>query len=120
MNIYREGEKEAFFFPQSKCLRGFSEIEHRKIEGSGRYWKVYTASESIFQHAFRGSNYPHLLNIKRKFDPDDVFWCTPCVGDGKKLGICCTELTIANDEVMQAAKQFHLSLHNLLFPCLFI
>jgi hypothetical protein len=35
MNIYREGEKKAFSFPQSKCLRGFLEIEHMKIEGSG-------------------------------------------------------------------------------------
>jgi hypothetical protein len=52
-----------------------------KIEGSELYWKAYSASESNFQQAFWGSNYPHLLDIKRRFDPDDVFWCTPCVGN---------------------------------------
>jgi hypothetical protein len=46
-----------------------------------------------------------------------LVWAT---SDGKRLGVCCTELTIAIDEVMQAAKQFHLFHHNLLFPCLFI
>lgn len=25
-------------------------------------------------------NYKRLLNIKRKMDPEDVFWCAPCVG----------------------------------------
>jgi FAD/FMN-containing dehydrogenase len=29
-----------------------------------------------WQHAFWGANYPRLLDIKRKVDPDDVFWCT--------------------------------------------
>jgi hypothetical protein len=38
-------------------------------------------SEPNFQQAFWGDNYPRLLEIKRKVDPTDVFWCTPCVGN---------------------------------------
>jgi Berberine and berberine like len=32
------------------------------------------------QRAFWGSNYPQLLNIKKKWDPLGVFWCRSCVG----------------------------------------
>ena len=31
--------------------------------------------------SFWGSNYPRLLKIKKEYDPNDVFWCTPCVGN---------------------------------------
>ncbi|SPQ19540.1 17c0ff80-6478-469b-8018-7a82ef6159b7 [Thermothielavioides terrestris] len=37
--------------------------------------------EPDWQHAFWGSNYPRLARIKRALDPDDVLWCTPCVGN---------------------------------------
>ena len=30
---------------------------------------------------FWGTNYAKLLATKRKYDPKDVFWCTPCVGN---------------------------------------
>lgn len=30
---------------------------------------------------FWGDNYQRLLEIKRKIDPHDVFWCSPCVGN---------------------------------------
>jgi hypothetical protein len=48
---------------------------------SGAYVNEADANEPNFQQAFWGSNYPRLLDIKRRFDPDDVFWCTPCVGN---------------------------------------
>jgi hypothetical protein len=38
-------------------------------------------NEPNFQHAFWGTNYPRLLEIKRRVDPCDVLWCTPCVGN---------------------------------------
>jgi hypothetical protein len=31
-------------------------------------------------HAFWGANYPKLLSIKKKVDPDGVFYCRVCVG----------------------------------------
>lgn len=42
---------------------------------------------------FWGDNYERLLEIKRSIDPDDVFWCTPCVGNDrweqKENGMLC-------------------------------
>jgi hypothetical protein len=48
-------------------------------------------NEPDWQHTFWGSNYSKLKAIKKKYDPRDVFWCHPCVGnegwkeDGVKL-----------------------------------
>ena len=36
--------------------------------------------ETDWQQTFWGDNYARLLQIKRRVDPEDVFWCTPCVG----------------------------------------
>jgi hypothetical protein len=48
---------------------------------SGAYVNEADPYEPDFQHAFWGDNYERLLEIKRKVDPDDVFWCHPCVGN---------------------------------------
>jgi hypothetical protein len=37
--------------------------------------------EPDFQQAFWGTNYPKLAAIKKAYDPNDVFWCHPCVGN---------------------------------------
>lgn len=36
--------------------------------------------EKDWQRLFWGDNYDRLLRIKDEVDPEDVFWCTPCVG----------------------------------------
>src|ERR1700744_2386590 len=33
-----------------------------------------------FKHRFFGKNYPKLLEIKLKYDPNMLFWATPGVG----------------------------------------
>jgi hypothetical protein len=38
-------------------------------------------NEPNFQRAFWGDNYPRLAAIKKKYDPTDVLWCHPCVGN---------------------------------------
>lgn len=38
-------------------------------------------NEPQWQETFWGSNYEKLVEIKRKFDPEDVLWCDPCVGN---------------------------------------
>jgi len=43
--------------------------------------------EPDFQRQFWGDNYHRLLRIKREVDPDDVLWCTPCVGNERWLEI---------------------------------
>ncbi|KAL2198592.1 hypothetical protein P885DRAFT_76198 [Corynascus similis CBS 632.67] len=47
----------------------------------GAYVNEANVDEPNWQHEFWGSNYKRLLSIKRRLDPDDVFWCTPCVGN---------------------------------------
>jgi hypothetical protein len=46
----------------------------------GAYVNEADPNEPNWQEAFWGSNYPRLLDIKRRVDPDDVLWCHPCVG----------------------------------------
>ncbi|KAK3905729.1 hypothetical protein C8A05DRAFT_41361 [Staphylotrichum tortipilum] len=47
----------------------------------GAYMNEADAEEPNFQTEFWGSHYKRLLKIKRATDPDDVLWCTPCVGN---------------------------------------
>ncbi|RFU32605.1 hypothetical protein B7463_g3715, partial [Scytalidium lignicola] len=50
---------------------------------TGSYVNEADANEPHFQKTFWGTNYPRLLKIKREIDPDDVLWCTPCVGNDR-------------------------------------
>ncbi|OAA55515.1 FAD binding domain-containing protein [Niveomyces insectorum RCEF 264] len=47
---------------------------------SGSYMSESDRLEPNFQQAFFGSNYPRLLEIKRKYDPLDVFYAVNAVG----------------------------------------
>ncbi|RFN43426.1 6-hydroxy-d-nicotine oxidase [Fusarium flagelliforme] len=47
---------------------------------AGAYINEALPFEPDWQHTFWGDNYERLLSIKKKVDPDDVFWCFPCVG----------------------------------------
>lgn len=48
---------------------------------SGSYIDEGMPYEKDWQHTFWGSNYQRLLDIKRRLDPEDVLWCSPCVGN---------------------------------------
>lgn len=43
-------------------------------------WKA-DAHEPNFQTTFWGEDYKRLAKIKKEVDPEDVFWCRPCVGN---------------------------------------
>src|SRR5512140_3082454 len=49
--------------------------------GMGAYVNEASKYEPNWQQTFWGANYGRLAQIKRTIDPDDVFWCTPCVGN---------------------------------------
>jgi hypothetical protein len=37
-------------------------------------------NEADWQNVMFGTNYPKLLDVKRKYDPDNLLWCNHCVG----------------------------------------
>ncbi|KAI0097223.1 hypothetical protein GGR51DRAFT_553255 [Nemania sp. FL0031] len=47
----------------------------------GAYVNENNPYERDWQHTFWGENYERLLKIKREYDPHDVLWCSPCVGN---------------------------------------
>ncbi|KAM0290507.1 hypothetical protein ACHAO9_004864 [Fusarium lateritium] len=50
---------------------------------TGAYINEALPFEPDWQHTFWGANYERLLAIKKAVDPEDVFWCFPCVGNEK-------------------------------------
>lgn len=48
--------------------------------GAGSYLAESDRLEPDFQQAFYGDKYPRLLEIKRKYDPNDVFYAATAVG----------------------------------------
>ncbi|KAI6780469.1 FAD binding domain-containing protein [Emericellopsis cladophorae] len=48
---------------------------------SGSYMSEGFPFEDDWQHTFWGDNYERLSEIKLEIDPQDVLWCTPCVGN---------------------------------------
>jgi hypothetical protein len=49
-------------------------------EGGGTYLNEATVEEPDWQESFYGGYYPRLSEIKRKYDPLDVFYATTAVG----------------------------------------
>ncbi|KAK0616823.1 hypothetical protein B0T14DRAFT_538583 [Immersiella caudata] len=50
--------------------------------GTGAYVNEASKYEpGNWQKTFWGDNYERLLKLKREVDPNDVFWCQPCVGN---------------------------------------
>jgi FAD/FMN-containing dehydrogenase len=48
--------------------------------GAGAYMNEADYFEPDWQRSFWGENYPKLLQIKRKYDPESLFTCHHCVG----------------------------------------
>jgi FAD/FMN-containing dehydrogenase len=48
--------------------------------GSGSYVNETDWFEADWQRSFWGENYDRLAAIKRKYDPDGLFYCHHCVG----------------------------------------
>jgi FAD/FMN-containing dehydrogenase len=47
---------------------------------AGAYVNEASPHEPAWKDVYWGSNYPRLLEIKKKWDPKNVFWCSPCIG----------------------------------------
>ncbi|KAJ3496268.1 hypothetical protein NLG97_g2784 [Lecanicillium saksenae] len=50
--------------------------------GTGTYGNEADPWDPDWRHDWFGAeNYKYLLSVKRKYDPDDIFWCWRCVGN---------------------------------------
>nr|ANM86473.1 putative 6-hydroxy-D-nicotine oxidase [Cladonia uncialis subsp. uncialis]AUW31378.1 putative 6-hydroxy-D-nicotine oxidase [Cladonia uncialis subsp. uncialis] len=50
------------------------------VPDSGSYISEATFSDKAWKHDYFGDNYERLLGIKRKYDPESVFWASVAVG----------------------------------------
>lgn len=48
--------------------------------GGGAYLNEANFNQPDWQNTFYGCNYPRLLDIKRKYDAEDIFWAQTAVG----------------------------------------
>ncbi|KAE9567964.1 hypothetical protein CGMCC3_g15906 [Colletotrichum fructicola] len=64
---------------QEKVLQPWRDISPVS-EGGGTYLNEASVEESDWQESFYGGNYPRLSQIKRKWDPNDVFYAVTAVG----------------------------------------
>lgn len=82
------------FTEQKEIMRNLSKVEMPLLKAlepdMGSYINEADLNEDDWQQVFWGSNYPRLLSIKRKWDPKDVFMCSPCIGSERwnAEGIC--------------------------------
>ncbi|CAG8959569.1 hypothetical protein HYFRA_00001470 [Hymenoscyphus fraxineus] len=51
------------------------------IPDMGAYINEANPYEPDYQTTYWGDNYARLARIKKEVDPDDVLWCSPCVGN---------------------------------------
>ncbi|KAK4223736.1 Tetrahydrocannabinolic acid synthase [Podospora fimiseda] len=67
----------------SRLTKGYSEAlrDLTRPELDAAYLNEADKYEKDWQKTFWGEdNYERLLSIKKSVDPDNVFWCMPCVG----------------------------------------
>ncbi|KAF4835215.1 FAD-linked oxidoreductase ZEB1 [Colletotrichum tropicale] len=64
---------------QEQVLQPWREIASVP-EGGGTYLNEASVEESNWQESFYGGNYPRLSQIKRRWDPNDVFYAVTAVG----------------------------------------
>ena len=53
---------------------------HDLAPETGAYVNEADPTEPDWQKTFWGENYARLADLKKKWDPQGVFWCRPCVG----------------------------------------
>ncbi len=65
---------------KARDIKVASEIIRKLTPDSGSYANEADYFEPNWQQSFWGPNYSKLLDIKRKYDPDNFFTCHHCIG----------------------------------------
>ena len=69
----------------------------RKFGDQSNFYTSYIPSPD-WKLGFWGAHYVDLLNVKFKYDPDNLFYCYHCVGSDRDLGgMYETSSAAAND-----------------------
>ena len=63
-------------------VKAAGDILRQATPESGSYVNEASYTEPNWQQSFWGDNYGKLLEIKKKYDPHNVFSCHHCVGSG--------------------------------------
>ncbi|KAF6750770.1 hypothetical protein DFP72DRAFT_817165 [Ephemerocybe angulata] len=63
-----------------------SSLPNSELKGGAAYVNEADVYEDDFEDTFWGDNYPRLLEIKRKYDPDHLLDCWQCVGFRRDAG----------------------------------
>jgi hypothetical protein len=62
-------------------LEGYVDALTELAPDMGAYINEADPFQEGYHEVFWGANYPRLLDIKKKVDPKDIFWCRVCVGN---------------------------------------
>ncbi|KAL8378057.1 hypothetical protein RB595_008650 [Gaeumannomyces hyphopodioides] len=77
---FPSGSPEAASAASARAKTWAAALGQLGASGEGAYINEAHPDEDDWQRLFWGANYRDLLRTKRAVDPDDVFWCHPCVG----------------------------------------
>ena len=101
------------FWSFSLCV-SFLECFALQAATVGSYLNEGDFHEKDWQQAYWGPNYPGLLRVKERVDPDGLFVCHHCVGSGEKtvfLSHLCLKMLIlprqARDKHRENSKKRH-------------
>lgn len=78
--IQYQGVDQAKLDNRHAALKKFGQSLRSLQPNGGTYGNEADVLTADFGRAFWGDNYGRLVHLKRKWDPQDVFWCPACVG----------------------------------------
>ena len=79
-NVGRPDASEADGRAKKARVTAAMAIIREATPGAGSYVNETDYFQADWQREFWGENYPRLLEVKRKYDPDRMFVCHHCVG----------------------------------------
>ncbi|KAI1136466.1 FAD-binding domain-containing protein [Hypoxylon sp. FL0543] len=95
---FEEGVKE-----QRKITDEIQPVIEAATPGAGAYMNEADFQQSNWQETFFGVNYPRLLRIKKKYDPNSLLYATVAVGSEAYTvdqdGRMCSSAGAAHDEI---------------------
>ncbi|KAI1172248.1 FAD-binding domain-containing protein [Nemania sp. FL0916] len=89
-----------------KLVSDMTEPLRKIAPDMGAYVNENNPGEPNWQHTFWGENYERLLQIKRRYDPEDVLWCHPCVGNDRWEQIDYRLCRVEQDCTKRAQNQY--------------